>query len=145
MKKKRKSESCESRRSLRPFFSRSFTLYVMSLVCLLAVAAPAFAGKKKEKPPRTVLGVVLDGSENPIVGAVVEMTDVQTGKKSVLYTQNGGHYEFAGLDQNHDYKVQATFNGVASQTRTASSFDTRNTIRLNFQIPPPKDEQAGEK
>ena len=80
-------------------------------------------------------------AENPIVGAVVEMTDVQTGKKTAMYTQDGGHYQFSGLNADHDYKIQATYKGVASQVRTASSFDTRNTIRLNLQIPPPKDEE----
>lgn len=86
------------------------------------------------------MGIVVDGSENPIIGAVVQMTEVQTGKKSVVYTQDGGHYGFSGLDPDNDYKIQATFHGAASQERTASSFDTRNTIRLDLQIPPPKEE-----
>lgn len=121
--------------------SRRLAPCLMALLCALTVALPAFAGKKKVKVPRAVMGVVLDGAENPIVGAVVEMTDVQTGKKSALYTQDGGRYEFSGLDQDHDYKVQASYKGVASESRMASSYDTRNTIRLNLRIPPPKEEK----
>lgn len=141
MKKKLKSDEREDGRVLRGFFSSRALLVAAALTCVFAVTLPAVAGKKKPKPPRTVRGIVVDGSGNPITGAVVEMTDVQTGKKLATYTQSGGHYQFSGLDQDHDYKVQASYHGVESQTRTASSFDTRNTIRLNLQIPPPKDEE----
>jgi Carboxypeptidase regulatory-like domain len=142
MKRKRKSEDFKTQRAVWNFFYGRVPLTAAALVCVLAVALPAFAGKKKPKPPRVVMGIVVDGSENPIIGAVVEMTDVQTGKKSAMYTQEGGHYEFSGLNEDHDYKIQASFRGVESQTRTASSFDTRNTIRLNLQIPPPKEEEG---
>jgi Carboxypeptidase regulatory-like domain len=127
-------------RACGTMFRRAAALWVAAAACLLAISSPLLAGKKREKPPRTVSGIVSDASENPIVGAVVEMTDVQTGKKTAMYTQEGGHYEFSGLNPNQDYKIQATFKGVSSEVRTASSFDTRNTIRLNLQIPPPKDE-----
>jgi Carboxypeptidase regulatory-like domain len=108
--------------------------------CLLFASPLAFAGKKKPKPPRVAMGEVVDASENPIVGAVVEITDVQSGKKSALYTQAGGTYQFSGLNADHDYKIQASFKGVKSEVRTASSYDTRDTIRLNLHIPPPKEE-----
>lgn len=141
MRKKLKPD-CPSERPDRRALTFGLTpMFMLSLACFLAVAVPALAGKKKEKPPRTVMGVVVDESEKPIVGAVVEMTDVQTGKKLAIYTQDGGHYQFAGIDQDHDYKIQASYHGVTSQIRTASSFDTRNTIRLNLQIPPPKEDQ----
>ncbi len=141
MKTMPKSDLFEKTRVRRATFLRCATWLFLAAACAVAFASPSFAGKKKVKPPRSVTGIVLDGSENPIVGAVVQMTEVQTGKKSVIYTRDGGHYEFSGLDADNDYKIQATFHGVASQERTASSFDTRNTIRLNLQIPPPKEEK----
>ena len=141
MKKKLKPDAREDGQVLRGLCSSCALLVAAVLICVFVAALPAVAGKKKPKPPRTVRGIVVDGSENPIIGAVVQMTDVQTGKKLATYTQAGGQYQFSGLDQDHDYKVQASYHGVESQTRTASSFDTRNTIRLNLQIPPPKDEQ----
>ncbi|MGE5325590.1 MAG: carboxypeptidase-like regulatory domain-containing protein [Deltaproteobacteria bacterium] len=142
MRKKLKSDRPNERSDRRALTFGWMPLFMLSLVCFLAVAVPALAGKKKEKPPRTVMGVVVDELEKPIVGAVVEMTDVQTGKKLAIYTHDGGHYQFAGIDQDHDYKIRATYHGVTSQIRTASSFDTRNTIRLNLQIPPPKEDQG---
>lgn len=141
MRKKKKTDCPSGNRAWRGLFPGRLPVFALSLVCVLSVAMPALAGKKKVKPPRTVMGIVVDESENPIVGAVVEMTDVQTGKKLAIFTQEGGRYQFAGIDQDHDYKIQASYHGVMSQTRTASSFDTRNTIRLNLQIPPPKEDQ----
>jgi Carboxypeptidase regulatory-like domain len=133
-------ESGENAAAGKELFASALKVLLAATVCVLSISALSFAGKKKPKVPRVVMGIVVDGSENPIVGAVVEMTNVQTGKKTAMFTQEGGHYQFSGLDEDHDYKVQATFKGVASEIRTASSFDTRNTIRLNFQIPPPKEE-----
>ena len=118
----------------------SSLLLMAAVICALAGSPLWLAGKKKVQPPRTVTGIVHDPSESPIVGAVVEMTDVQTGKKSAMYTQDGGLYQFSGLNADHDYKIQASYKGIVSEVRTASSYDTRNTIRLNFQIPPAKDE-----
>lgn len=145
MRKKRKLSCSSNGRARRGLISGRLPLFVLVLVSAAVIAAPSLAGKKKEKPPRTVMGIVVDESENPIVGAVVEMTDVKTGKKTAIYTQDGGHYQFAGIDQDHDYKIQASYKGVTSQIRTASSFDSRNTIRLNLQIPPPKEDQDEEK
>lgn len=134
---------CDSRGPATPLTGFSgivLKLFVATAVCAMFVPAVSFAGKKKPKIPRVVMGEVTDASDNPIAGAVVEMTNVQTGKKSAMYTQAGGQYQFSGLDPDDDYKVQATYKGVASEARTASSFDTRNTIRLNLQIPPPKED-----
>ena len=92
------------------------------------------AAKKKEVV-RTVSGMVLDQEENPIAGAVVEMTDLQNGKKLAIYTSDDGHYLFSNLDARHDYYLQASYKGLSSEIRTASSFDTSNRIILNFKIP----------
>lgn len=112
---------------------------VTCAVCIAAVAAFSFGAKKKREVSRVATGSVVDGSDNPIEGAVVEMTDVHTGKKIAMVTHEDGHYQFSGLDEDHDYKLQATYKGVSSDVRTASTFDTRNRIVLNFQIPPPKE------
>ena len=118
---------------------KAYSFVAACVACTLVFSSLSVAAKKK-KVPRVVTGVVVDGGDNPIAGAVVEMTDTQTDKKSAMFTQEGGHYQFTDLDQYHDYKLQATYKGVSSEVRTASSFDTRNRIVLNFQIPPPKEE-----
>jgi hypothetical protein len=108
---------------------------VMGIIVCGTLAAPALA-KNKKVVSRTVAGMVLDKEDNPIPGAVVEMTDVQTGKKLASYATQDGRYQFADLDAHHDYRLQASYKGMTSEVRTASSFDDSNRIILNLRIPP---------
>jgi hypothetical protein len=108
-------------------------------VFILAGPAPPAWGKKKVKLSRRVTGVVLDASDNPIVGAAVELTDKQTGKKVAIYTVEEGHYLFADLDPYHDYEIQALNKNLASEVRQVSSLDDRDKIVINLRVPPPKE------
>ncbi len=113
-------------------------LAISLAVCVIAFSVVPASGKKKKAVSRTVTGVVLDGSENPLDGASVELTDMQTGKKIDIYSQEGGHYLFADLNPNHDYELQAHQNNLASDVRKVSSLDDRDQIVINLRIPPPK-------
>jgi hypothetical protein len=108
-----------------------------AILVVWTLGAPSVAAKKKVIS-RTVTGMVLDETDNPIAGAVVEMTDLQTGKKLAVFTKEDGHYQFADLDGHRDYRLQASYRGISSEVRTASSFDDSNRIILNFKISPPK-------
>jgi hypothetical protein len=102
---------------------------------MLALSAPNLPGKQKPVS-RTVSGVVLDGSDNGLSGATVELTDLRSGKKFASYAGEGGEYHFSDLQPTHDYEVQATFKGVSSAVRKVSSADTRNKIVINLTISP---------
>ena len=104
-----------------------------------ALLGPQLIGKKKTKISRTVTGQVLDGAENPIVGAAVELTDTTAGKKIAIYTEEEGRYHFSDLDANHDYELQALHNNISSNVRKVSSFDDRDKIIVILRIPPPKE------
>ncbi|MEK9138859.1 MAG: carboxypeptidase-like regulatory domain-containing protein, partial [Bacteroidota bacterium] len=84
--------------------------------------------------------VVSDEGENPIAGAVVVITDLQTGKKSATYTGADGAYQYAGLEVTRDYEVQANYKGISSQLRKVSTVDPRKRVTVNLRIPPPKEE-----
>ena len=73
----------------------------------------AGTGLAKDKTPttRTVSGVVMDEAENPIQGAMIELTDLQTKKVLDIYSQEGGQYQFTDLRFDHDYTVKATYKG----------------------------------
>jgi hypothetical protein len=103
------------------------------MVCPL----PRLAAKEK-KISRVVMGLVLDSADNGIVGAAVVLTDLQTGKKVAIFSEEGGRYQFADIKPTHDYEVQASYKGSSSEVRKASSFDARNKIVLNLKIPLPK-------
>jgi Carboxypeptidase regulatory-like domain len=112
---------------------------VLLVLCVLAASAVSAMGKKRKAVSRTVTGVVLDGAQNPIAGASVELTDTVTGKKLDIYSGEGGHYQFADLIPTHDYEVQAHQKDLASDVRKVSSLDDRDEIVINLRIPAPKE------
>ena len=102
------------------------------------LGAPALAAKKAKAPTtKTVSGLVTDKAENGIGGAEVTLKDLQTGKIVVIYAEANGQYQFSDLDPHHDFEIQASFKGVASETRQISSIDTRMKLVINLTIPPP--------
>lgn len=112
---------------------------IAAAVLLCAFSSPGLLAKEK-KLIRVVTGVVSDEAENPIAGATVVLTDLQTGKKHAIYTGEGGAYQFSDLQTTRDYEVQAAHQGHVSQVRKVSQFDPRNQIVVNLRIPPPKEE-----
>jgi Carboxypeptidase regulatory-like domain len=116
--------------------TRLLVLASAAMTAFIALCPADLTAKKKVVIPRTVTGVVLDKNDNPISGAVVEMTDTQTGKKLASYSGEDGHYTFSNLDVHRDYQLQARYQGQSSDVRTASSFDSSNKIILNLRIPP---------
>jgi ubiquinone/menaquinone biosynthesis C-methylase UbiE len=105
---------------------------------VLAVAwllhGPGLAAKQKAPTTETVSGAVTDKAENRISGATVTLKDLQTGKTVAIYTEANGQYQFSDLDPHHDYQIQASFQGVASETRQVSSLDTRRKLVINLTI-----------
>jgi hypothetical protein len=130
-------------RGRRAHSGRAGRLGVLALaltVIGLTAAAPSLLAKKKKPPTtKTVRGQVLDAQDNGIVGAAVEMTNLSNGKKSAIYTEEGGHFIFTGLKTFEDYEFRATDKGMASETRKISSWDTRMQMVVNLHIPPPKE------
>jgi len=112
---------------------------VAAVTVALLVAWPA--GAKEKKPvTRTITGAVLDPAENGIAGASVELTDLRTGKKVEIYSQQGGHYEFADLKPEHDYQLQASYKNQPSDVRKVTALIQEMRVVINLHIPPPKSE-----
>ncbi len=116
------------RRSIR------FSAVLLVLVWLAGTADPCLAKKKKEKPTRSVTGLVWDQIENPIAGAVVQLKNTRTLQVKSFITQEKGSYYFHGLDPNVDYQLTAQYEGVRSRTRTLSTFDDRKEVIYNFKL-----------
>ncbi len=119
---------------------RAFRIAIAVLFVVGVLAPAASLTAKEKKPVRLVTGIVSDEAENPITGATVTLTDLQTGKKSASYTGADGRYLFSGLETTREYEVQAARNGITSRIRKVSTIDPRDKITLNLQIPPPKEE-----
>jgi hypothetical protein len=114
---------------------RTVAITIALLAWLLVLGAPAGLAKDKNHLAKAVTGQVFDEAENPVEGAAVELTDVQSGKTVAIYSQKDGEYHFSDLMPSHDYKVKATFKGASSEVRQISSLDMRTRPVLNLTIP----------
>lgn len=110
-------------------------LFLGGILLLGAVTALA---KEKKPQTRTVRGMVADEANNPIQGASIELTDLQTSKVLDIYSQDDGQYQFTDLRFDHDYTVKATYKGSFSEVRQVSPLDIRTPLVLNLVIPKPK-------
>ena len=117
-----------------------YELSAAAAAALLLICGISLAGKEK-KAYRVLSGVVSDQAENPIGGAAVTLTEVQTGKKMATYANADGVYQFSSLEFTYDYQVQATSKGGSSRVRKVSMVDPRSRITFNLQIPPPKEDE----
>jgi hypothetical protein len=112
-------------------------LAVTVLMPLLAFAVAA-QNPKHDAQLKTVRGVVVDKSENPVSASVVFLKNVRTNQVKSYIADNQGNFRFSGLDPNSDYELHAEKDGAKSQTRSVSSFDTRMDIVLNLKLAPKK-------
>ncbi len=117
----------------------------MRVMSMVAVAALVFAvvpatfaadqkSKREDANTRTVQGFVLDPSDNPVSGAVVQLKDTKTLQVRSFITQDKGEYHFAGLSTNVDYELKADHGGQSSGTKTLSVFDNRKNPNINLKL-----------
>src|SRR5579859_2759929 len=89
---------------------------------------------KKAPVVRSVTGIVLDQSDNPIPHAVVYLKNTKTLAVKTSITNDNGSYQFTGLVPNQDYELYAGVNGSKSPTKTLSGFDSREKTTLNLHL-----------
>jgi hypothetical protein len=109
----------------------------LGILCLLLIFCTGFAAAqnaKNETHLRTVSGVVMDKSENPLPGSVVFLKNLRTNAVSSRFADHDGNYKFSGLDPNVDYEVHAELDDQKSASRTMSSLDSRKEMTLNLKI-----------
>jgi hypothetical protein len=112
---------------------------MVSVILILYCAAFFVSGSsgqdsKKDAQLRTVHGIVLDKSENPVSESIVYLKNDRTNAVRTLYTDGSGKYRFSGLDPNADYEIYAEKDDSKSATRTVTSFDNRKDISLTLKI-----------
>jgi hypothetical protein len=113
--------------------TRNRLVTLLFVLACLAVCAAA-QDSKKEPQLRTVRGVVMDKSDTPISAGVVFLKNMRTNAIRSYISDSAGNYRFSGLDPNADYELHAEKDGVKSQTRTVSSFDSRKDMVLNLKL-----------
>ena len=106
------------------------------LLAGLAATAMSSAAKDKDKAAagRLLVGKVLDRQDNPVVDAVVYLSDTRTHTVKTYIVSADGSYHFPELSPNVDYEVYAQYNGVKSDTKTVSQFDDRTQVNIVLRI-----------
>ena len=109
--------------------------FVAAVLFLLFAGFSGYAqSSKHESQLKTVRGVVIDKSDNPVAAGVVFLKNVRTNQVRSNITTNQGDYRFSGIDPNAEYELYAEKDGTKSQTRNISSFDSRMDIVLNLKL-----------
>jgi len=116
---------------------RSFWLgFIVLLLAGLATNPAVCAAKDKEKaaPGRLLTGKVLDKHDNPVVDAVVYLTNTRTHTVTTYIIGPNGSYRFPELSPNVEYELYAQFKGQKSDSKTVSQFDDRKQINIVLRI-----------
>jgi len=114
---------------------RALVMWSLTLVMLSALAVvPALAKEKDTTPGRLLTGKVMDKDDNPVVNAVVYVTDTRSRAVKTYIVGNDGAYRFPALAANVDYEIYAQVNGKTSDTKKMSQFDDRKAVNIVLRI-----------
>jgi len=112
---------------------KNAAVVAVALLLMLCVAAHATPDKKDKPQGRLLYGKVLDQQDNPVVGAIVYLTNTRTHAVKTYIVGQEGTYRFPGLGT-VDYEVYAQHNGHKSDTKSVSQFDDRPQVYIDLKI-----------
>src|SRR6185437_1832975 len=111
---------------------------LMAAVLLCGIGWTQGKKNKGQDTTRSVEGVVNGPDDNPVNGAVVQLKNTKTLQIRSFIAQKAGQYYFHELSPDVDYELKADFSGMASGTKTLSSFDSRKDAVINLKLNPKK-------
>jgi hypothetical protein len=106
-------------------------------VLAVSVARVTPVPKDKDKDQavgRMLTGKVLDRRDNPVIDAIVYLSDTRTRAVKSYIVGPDGAYHFPELAPNVDYEVYAQFKGQKSETKAVSQFDDHKLINIVLRI-----------
>jgi hypothetical protein len=113
----------------------SFALFGgIAALAMAAVDGVPAAAQQRGPVLRVVQGKVIDKSDRALKGSVVYLKDDHSLAVKSFIADDQGTYRFGQLAQNVDYEIWAEFEGKKSNTRTISSFDSKNEFNINLKI-----------
>ncbi|MGA8212388.1 MAG: carboxypeptidase-like regulatory domain-containing protein [Candidatus Sulfotelmatobacter sp.] len=111
---------------------RRVFLFTCALLLVISVTGGAL-DKKDKSQGRLLSGKVLDRQDNPVVGAIVYLTNTRTHAVKTYIVGQDGTYRFPGLST-ADYEVYAQFSDHKSDTRSVSQFDDRSQVYIDLRV-----------
>jgi hypothetical protein len=112
---------------------RNAFLIAAAFLVVVSIAAHAVPDKKDKQQGRLLYGKVLDQQDNPVVNAVVYLTNTRTHAVKTYIIGQDGTYRFPGLST-VDYEVYAQYNDRKSDTKSVSQFDDRSQVYVDLRI-----------
>jgi hypothetical protein len=112
---------------------KSASLIAGALLLVMSLAAHAAPDKKDKPQGRLLFGKVLDQQDNPVVNAIVYLTNTRTHAVKTYIVGQDGTYRFPGLST-VDYEVYAQYSGQKSGTKSVSQFDDRSQVYIDLKI-----------
>src|ERR1022692_3436747 len=109
------------------------SLIAGAFLLVMSVAAHAAPDKKEKQQGRLLFGKVLDQQDNPVVNAIVYLTNTRTHAVKTYIVGQDGTYRFPGLST-VDYEVYAQYNSHKSDTKSVSQFDDRSQVYIDLKI-----------
>ena len=79
-------------------------------------------------------GKVLDKRDNPVVDAVVYLSNTRTHAVKTYIVGPDGSFRFPELAPNIDFEVYAQYKGQKSDTKSVSQFDDHKQINIVLRI-----------
>ena len=107
------------------------------LLTALAAAQVQFPGGKKEKEDptiRTIQGVVKDADDVLVAGAVVQLKNMKSLQIRSFITKADGKFVYNNMARDIDFELRAEAKGMASSTKTVSTFDNRKIAIVNLKL-----------
>ncbi len=110
------------------------TNVLVACALLLVLSVAAHAGDKEKSQGRLLFGKVLDQQDNPVVGAIVYLTNTRTHAVKSYIVGQDGTYRFPSLSATVDYEVYAQHDKGKSDTKSVSQFDDRSQVYIDLKI-----------
>ena len=116
--------------------ARRVVVTLASLLILTSVVS-ATPDKKEKQIGRFLHGKVFDRNDNPLVDAVVYLTNTRTRSVKSYIVGPDGSYSFPGLLTTVDYELYAQYKGKKSDTKSVSQFDDRTDVYIVLRVDTP--------
>lgn len=104
------------------------------MLVMLGAAYASPPDKKEKTVGRLLYGKVLDPGDNPLVDAVVYLTNTRSRAVKTYIVGRDGAYRFPALSTATDYEVYAQYKGHKSDTKSVSQFDDRPQVYMDLKI-----------
>jgi protocatechuate 3,4-dioxygenase beta subunit len=114
------------------------------VLCSLSAALPgALHAQAKPAVRHTVDGTVVNGSKQPVAGAVVYLENPKSLDVQSYLTDNQGHFHFNHVQPQTDYDVWAEQNGVETKHKFISQFSSHVNFHVVLKLTPERKKFLG--